>query len=113
MRADGWSAEMVSDLYPPLAYPPLDSVFPEKRETFRKLYDFGLQAGRLQSSRLNTVDQRDLLRARLTDAQSRYWNGDVKEWPRQKKQDYYDRLGAILKQMICRSSCGDLLGMPH
>ncbi|WP_128925216.1 hypothetical protein [Bradyrhizobium guangxiense] len=103
MRADGWSAAMVSDFYPPLGYPPLDSVFPEKRETFRKLYNFGLQAGRLQASRLNTVDRKNLfvlLRSRLSDADGRYWSGDVKEWSVRKKKDYYDRLGAILLKMM-------------
>lgn len=103
MRADGWSAAMVGDFYPPLAYAPLDSVFPEKRETFRKLYNFGLQAGRLQASRLNTVDRRNLfflLRNRLSDADARYWSGDVKEWSVRKKKDYYDLLGAILLKLM-------------
>ena len=53
------STSAVSDFYPPLSYPSLGSVFPERRETFRKLHKFGLQPGRLQASRLNTVDQKN------------------------------------------------------
>ena len=52
------STSAVSDFCPPLSYPSLGSVFPERRETFRKLHKFGLQPGRLQASRLNTVDQK-------------------------------------------------------
>ncbi|MBB4256134.1 MULTISPECIES: hypothetical protein [unclassified Bradyrhizobium] len=103
MQADGWSSATVSDFYPPLAYPPLDNVFPEKRETFRKLHNFGLRLGRLQGSRLNTVDKKSLfllLRGRLSDADSRYWNGDAKEWSVRKKKDYYDLLGAILLKLM-------------
>jgi len=103
MTADGWSAATVDRFYPQLAYPPLDSFFPEKRETFRKLYNFGLKAGRLQGSRLNTVDQRNLftlLRSRLSDAEARDWSGDVKEWSLRKKKDYYERLASILKQLM-------------
>jgi hypothetical protein len=103
MKADGWSAATVEDFYPQRAYAPIESVYPEKRETFRKLYNFGLQAGRLQGSKLNTVDQRNLfrlLRSRLSDAEAREWSGEVKDWSRQKKTLYYDRLGSILKKTM-------------
>lgn len=103
MTADGWSAETVDKFYPQMAYPPSESVYPEKRETFRKLYNFGLKAGRLQGSRTNQVDRRDLfvlLRSRLNDNEARNYSGDVKGWPAQKKRNYYDRLASILKQMM-------------
>lgn len=103
MRADGWSDKTVDEFYPQRAYAPLEDVYPEKRETFRKLYNFGLKAGRLQGSRLNTVDQKNLfhlLRSRLSDYEARDWSGDVKEWSPRKKMLYYDRLGSILKQLM-------------
>ena len=103
MTADGWSAEKVDRFYPQMAYAPNESVYPEKRETFRKLYNFGLKAGRLQGSRTNTVDRRNLfvlLRARLNDVEARNYSGDVNDWSVQKQRDYYDRLASILKQIM-------------
>jgi hypothetical protein len=103
MTADGWSAEKADKFYPQLAYAPNESVYPEKRETFRKLYNLGLKAGRLQGSRTNALDRKDLfvlLRSRLKDADARYYSGAVKDWPDQKKKDYYDLLASILKQIM-------------
>lgn len=103
MTADGWSAETVDKFYPQMAYAPNESVYPEKRETFRKLYNFGLKAGRLQGSRTNQVDRRNLfvlLRSRLSDPEARNYSGDVKDWSVQKKRNYYDRLASILKQIM-------------
>jgi hypothetical protein len=103
MTADGWSAEKVDRFYPQMEYAPSESVYPEKRETFRKLYNFGLKAGRLQGSRTNAVDKRNLfvlLRARLSDSEARYYSGEVKDWSEQKKRDYYDRLASILKLIM-------------
>jgi hypothetical protein len=103
MAADGWPAATVSDFYPQKAYAPTESFFPEKGENFRKLYNFGLTAGRLQGSRLNTVDRKNLfllLRSKLKDSEARDYSGDVKQWSRRKQIDYYDRLGSILKQAM-------------
>jgi hypothetical protein len=103
MTVDGWPAEAVDNFFPQLAYAPFDSFFPEKTETFRKLHNFGLKAGRLQGSRANTVDQRNLfalLRSRLSDAEARDWSGDAKEWSPRKRKDYYERLASILKQTM-------------
>jgi hypothetical protein len=103
MTADGWSAETVNDYYPQKAFAPGESFLPEKREAFRKLYNFGLKAGRLQGSRLNTVDTKNLfklLRSRLKPAEAQDYSGDVKSWSRKKKIDYYDRLASILKQIM-------------
>jgi|SRR6185437_706424 hypothetical protein len=103
MTADGWSAETVDSFYPQMANAPLESVYPEKRETFRKLYNFGLKAGRLQGSRTNTVDRKNLfvlLRGRLSDAEARNYSGDVKDWSPQKKRNYYDRLASVLKGIM-------------
>jgi hypothetical protein len=103
MTADGWSAETVDNFNPQWAYPPLESIFPEKAEGFRQLHNFALKIGRLQGSRLNTVDQKNLfalLRSRLSNAEARDWSGDVKAWPLWKRKDYYERLASILKQIM-------------
>jgi hypothetical protein len=103
MTADGWSAETVDRFYPQMAHAPSESVYPEKRETFRKLYNFGLKAGQLQGSRTNQVDRRNLfvfLRSRLSGTEAWNYSGDVKEWSVQKKKNYYDRLASILKQIM-------------
>jgi hypothetical protein len=101
--ADGWPANTVDDFYPQKSFPPGESFLPEKREAFRKLYNFGLKAGRLQGSRLNTADVKNLfilLRSRLKPAEAQDYSGDVKSWSRRKKIDYYDRLASILKQIM-------------
>jgi hypothetical protein len=103
MTAAGWSAEKVDDFNPQWAYTPTESIFTEKAESFRKLHNFGLKVGRLQGSRLNTVDKRNLftlLRSRLSDAEARDWNGDVNDWSLRKQRDYYERLASILKQIM-------------
>lgn len=103
MTAGGWSAERVDDFNPQWAYPPDEDVFAEKRETFRQLHNFGLKVGRLQGSRLNTVDKRNLftlLRSKLRDTEARDWSGDVNDWSLRKQRDYYERLAGILKQIM-------------
>lgn len=104
-KADNWPTATVESFHPPLQYPPLNSVYPEKRESFRQVYNFGLKAGLLQAGRMNAVDKRDLftlLRSRLTDAERvvEYPKEDVQAWSQKKKKDYYDRLASILKQII-------------
>jgi hypothetical protein len=103
MTASGFSAETVDNSYPQKVYPPGESFLPEKREAFRKLYNFGLKAGWLQGSRLNTVDTKNLfilLRSRLKPTEARDYSGDMTTWSRQKRMDYNDRLASILKQMM-------------
>jgi hypothetical protein len=104
MRADNWSTATVESFYPPLKYPPLNSVYPEKRETFRQLYNFGLKCGVLQARRMNAADKFNLftgLRLRLTEAERAYYQKDsVQSWSQKKKKDYYDRLSSILKEMM-------------
>ena len=104
MKADNWSTSTVENFYPPLRHPPLNSVYQEKRESFRHLYNFGLKAGVRQATRMNAVDKRNLftlLRSRLTDAERKdYPKDNVQDWSPKKKKDYYDRLSSILKQII-------------
>lgn len=103
MAADGWSVGKVQSFFPPLQELPANSVYPEKRETFRTLYNFGLKAGLMQARHLNTVDVRNmfvLLRSRLSVAETEEYNGAVKDWPDQKKKNYYNRLGSILKNIM-------------
>ncbi|HLH48533.1 MAG TPA: hypothetical protein VKV96_04260 [Roseiarcus sp.] len=103
MAADGWSAETVASFYPLLEYPPPSSTFPEKAESFRKLYNFGLKAGILQARRLNRVDVRNLfvlLRSQLSTQEALDYTGRVKEWPTWKKKEYYLRLSGILKEIM-------------
>ena len=106
MKADGWHADSIEIAWPPLKYPPLNSVYPEKRESFRKLYNFGLKAGVKQGRRMNTVDIRALftfLRLRLSPAEREMYQKDsVKYWDLGKKKDYYGRLGSILKDEILK-----------
>ena len=56
MKADNWSTSTVESFYPPLKLPPLNSVYPEKRETFRHLYNAGLKIGVHQAGKMNSVD---------------------------------------------------------
>jgi hypothetical protein len=105
MRADGWKTSTVEAFFPEKQYPPLNSVYPEKRETFRKLYNFGLKAGALQARRMSVEDKMNLftfLRLRLTDAERlvQYPKGDVPSWSQQKQKDYYVRLASIMKDVI-------------
>ena len=108
MRADGWLAGTIETMYPPLRYPPLNSVYPEKRESFRKLYNFGLKAGVLQGRRMNAVDIRNMftfLRLRLTAAErEQYQKDSVTSWSFGKKKDYYGRLGSILAEEILKKN---------
>lgn len=108
MRADGWHKGTIETMYPPLKYPPLNSVYPEKRESFRKLYNFGLKAGVLQGRRMNAVDIRSLftfLRLRLTPGERETYQKDsVTSWSFEKKKDYYGRLGSILKDEILKKN---------
>lgn len=108
MRADGWRAPTIETMYPPLKHPPLNSVYPAKRESFRKLYNFGLKAGVLQARRMNSVDIRNLftfLRQRLTPAQrDEYQKDSVTSWSFGKKKDYYGLLGRILQEEILKKN---------
>jgi hypothetical protein len=109
MRADNWPTSTVETFYPPWKYPPLNSVYQEKRESFRQLYNFGLKAGVLQARRMNAVDKLNLftmLRSELTDTerQDTYPKDNVQEWSERKRKDYYDRLAAILKDIILKKN---------
>jgi len=74
-----------------------------ERPEVQRRGEIGAEQGRLQGSRLNTVDKRNLftlLRSRLSDAEARDWNGDVNDWSLRKQRDYYERLASILKQIM-------------
>jgi hypothetical protein len=103
MTANGWSEHKVSSFFPEMMHLPSESVFPEKRGTFRKLYNFGLKAGRVQGARTNQVDRRNLfilLRSKLRDSDAVYYSGDVNDWTPEKQRNYYIVLGGILKQIM-------------
>ncbi len=107
MAADGWSADSVREAYPAMQNLPLNSVYPEKRGSFRALYNFGLKAGLLQASRMNTVGVRNLfvlLRKQLKDSELAEYDGEVKSWSPRKRKDYYDRLSSILKGMLLKKN---------
>jgi len=103
MAADSWSANTVQQFYPPLQYPPLNSVYKEKRESFRLLYNAGLKAGLLQAKRMNAADVRNLfvlLQSKLKPDEAQEYNGHPQDWPTQKRKNYYDRLASILRHII-------------
>jgi hypothetical protein len=110
MTADSWSDEMVAKFYPPMQLPPINHVYKEKRETFRKLYNFGLKAGVVQAKRMNTVDIRNLfklLRKSLSAREQEEYSGtaeQIQAWSDEKKRDYYDRLSSILREIILKKN---------
>lgn len=110
MRADNWSTNTVEAYWPPLKDPPFNSVYKEKRESFRFLYNAGLKAGVLQARRMNAVDIRNLfvlLRSKLKPSEVEEYPADVDEvqgWSPQKRKDYYGRLASILKDIILKKN---------
>jgi hypothetical protein len=115
MNAYGWSTTLVQKFYPPLQYDPGEAVYPEKRRTFRNLYNFGLKAGLLQAGRMNSVDIRNLfvlLHKGLNDSEKQEYGTEVHTWKNGRNQaeyenkmkNYYGRLGSILKDTILKNN---------
>lgn len=86
-----------------LKYPPLNSVYPEKRETFRKLHNGGLILGIKKGKQFNLPDKKRFfiyLHSKLSVREQEYFNGRFQDWTEGKKKDYYDRLSGIVKNAM-------------
>src|SRR5439155_23342406 len=84
-------------------YPPSESVFPEKSESFRKLHNIGLELGIRQGKKFNTVDKENFftyLHSHLPPSDRAYFNPRIpwKDWSNQKKKEYYDNLSNMVKR---------------
>jgi hypothetical protein len=110
MRADNWSTNTVEAYWPPLKDPPFNSVYKEKRESFRFLYNAGLKAGVLQARADERGGHKEPVRPASLKAQTvrlEEYPADVDEvqgWSPQKRKDYYGRLASILKDIILKKN---------
>ena len=91
MKADNWSTETVENFYPPLQNLPLNSKYPEKRESFRQIYNAALKAGLIQAKKMNAVDKFNLftlLRSRLTETERtvEYPKNEVQSWSKKRRR---------------------------
>lgn len=88
-----------------LKYPPLNSVYPEKRETFRKLHNGGLTLGIRKGKQMNLAEKEKFfiyLHSQLRGADREYFSsgGRWKDWSEKKRKDYYDIFSGIVKNAM-------------
>jgi hypothetical protein len=104
MSANGASRDYIKSRHE-WQSPPTESVYPEKRETFRKLHNLGLELGIRQGAKFNTVDQRaffSYLHSRLLPEDQRRFSPRVpwRDWKEADKKEYYDKLSSMVKQVM-------------
>jgi hypothetical protein len=107
MSANGATKQYIKNRHE-LNHPPLDAVYPEKRETFRKLHNAGLELGIRQGKKFNTVDQRNLftfLLSQLPASDREYFTPRIpwKEWSEAKRKDYYQKTSSIIKRKMLKN----------